>query len=218
MNMIESKIVLERLGEMFPQPKCELEFRDNFELIVAVILSAQCTDKRVNIVTKKLFSRFPTVFALSEASVEEVEEIVKPCGLFRSKAKNLVSMSKDVVEKFGGVVPNEFDLLIKLAGVGRKTANVVLGVGFGQNTIAVDTHVFRVSNRLGIVKAKDVLECERQLQKKFAPNDWTNLHYMLVLFGRYQCTARSPKCQTCPFWNECKCRRKYVSGQSENKD
>lgn len=217
-NMIKSEFVLEKLWEMFPNPKCELKFEDNYELIVAVILSAQCTDKRVNIVTKKLFNKFPTVFALAGANVSEVEEIIKPCGLFHAKAKNIVSMSKDVVEKFGGVVPNNFDKLITLAGVGRKTANVVLGVGFGGNTIAVDTHVFRVSNRLGIVNAKDVLECERQLQKKFAPKDWTNLHYMLVLFGRYQCTARQPKCDSCPFWGECKYRRKYVSGQSENKD
>ena len=216
--MIDSKFVLAKLEKMYPNPHCELNFENNYQLIVAVILSAQCTDKRVNQVTGALFEKYPTIKSLSEANVHEVEDIIKSCGLYQAKAKNLIAMSKKVVEEYKGEIPSEFDDLVTLDGVGRKTANVVLGVGFGKNTIAVDTHVFRVSNRLGLVRAKNVLECEKQLQKKFKPNDWTKLHYMLVLFGRYRCTAKKPQCEGCPFWDECKYRRKYVSGQSENKD
>ena len=216
--MIDSKYVLAELEKMYPNPHCELNFENNYQLIVAVILSAQCTDKRVNMVTPVLFEKYPTIETLASADVRELEGMIKTCGLYQAKAKNLILMSQKVVEKFGGKIPSEFDELVTLDGVGRKTANVVLGVGFGKNTIAVDTHVFRVSNRLGLVRAKNVLECEKQLQKKFKPNDWTNLHYMLVLFGRYRCTAKKPQCEGCPFWDECKYRRKYVSGQSEDKD
>lgn len=216
--MISSEYVLTELKRLFPNPHCELRFENNYQLVCAVILSAQCTDKRVNQVTGALFEKYPTIKSLSEANLHEVEDIIKSCGLYQAKAKNLIAMSKKVVEEYNGDIPGEFEDLITLDGVGRKTANVVLGVGFGKNTIAVDTHVFRVSNRLGLVHADNVLECERQLQKKFEPNDWTNLHYMLVLFGRYRCTARKPQCVGCPFWDECKYRRKYVSGQSENKD
>lgn len=216
--MIDSKFVLAQLSKLYPNPHCELKFENNYQLIVAVILSAQCTDKRVNMVTPALFEKYPTVFTLASADIHELEGLIKTCGLFQAKAKNLVDMSKRVVDVFGGEIPSDFEGLTSLAGVGRKTANVVLGVGFKQNTLAVDTHVFRVSNRMGLVRAKNVLECERQLQKKFDPNDWTNLHYMLVLFGRYRCTAKKPQCEACVFWDECEYRRKYVFGQSENKN
>lgn len=200
--MSDKKQILEILKNKFPAADCELHFNNNYELIVAVILSAQCTDKRVNIVTPNLFKKYPTVKDLANANEQELKNIIHSCGFYNNKSKNLIAMAKDVCQKFGGEIPSNYDDLISLSGVGRKTANVVMAVGFGKDAIAVDTHVFRVSNRLGI-KSKNPLECEKQLQKIFDQKDWSHLHYLLVLFGRYYCKAIKPVCSNCELKEFC---------------
>lgn len=200
--MSDKKQIFEILKNKFPVADCELNFNNNYELIVAVILSAQCTDKRVNIVTPNLFKKYPTVKELANANEQELKNIIHSCGFYNNKSKNLIAMAKDVCQKFGGEIPSDYDDLISLSGVGRKTANVVMAVGFGKDAIAVDTHVFRVSNRLGI-KSKNPLECEKQLQKIFDQKDWSHLHYLLVLFGRYYCKAIKPECSNCELKEFC---------------
>ena len=200
--MSDKKQIFEILKNKFPAADCELNFNNNYELIVAVILSAQCTDKRVNIVTPNLFKKYPTVKDLANANEQELKNIIHSCGFYNNKSKNLIAMAKDVCQKFGGEIPSDYDDLISLSGVGRKTANVVMAVGFGKDAIAVDTHVFRVSNRLGI-KSKNPLECEKQLQKIFDQKDWSHLHYLLVLFGRYYCKAIKPECSNCELKEFC---------------
>ena len=200
--MNKSERIINGLREMFKEPKCELKFENNFQLICAVVLSAQCTDKRVNLTTPKLFEKYPTPKDLANADICDVIEIIRPCGFFNNKSKSLITLSKALVEKYGGEVPNNYDSLVKLPGVGRKTANVVLAVAFGHDAIAVDTHVFRVSNRLGY-KSKNVLECEKLLQKNFKKSDWSELHYLLVLFGRYHCKAIKPNCENCLLKDVC---------------
>ena len=200
--MSDKKQIFEILKNKFPVADCELHFNNNYELIVAVILSAQCTDKRVNIVTPNLFKKYPTVKDLANANEQELKNIIHSCGFYNNKSKNLIAMAKDVCQKFGGEIPSDYDDLISLSGVGRKTANVVMAVGFGKDAIAVDTHVFRVSNRLGI-KSKNPLECEKQLQKIFDQKDWSHLHYLLVLFGRYYCKAIKPECSNCELKEFC---------------
>ena len=196
--------VYDKLQSLFERAECELNFSNNFELLVAVMLSAQCTDKRVNIVTKELFKQYPTAQALSQANLLELEKAIYSCGFYHNKAKNLIAMSKDLINKFDGQVPNNFEDLVSLAGVGRKTANVVLAVGFNEQTIAVDTHVFRVSNRLGIVKADNPYKCEMALQKVIDKQKWSTFHHMLVLFGRYYCKSQNPQCKDCILQNNCK--------------
>ncbi len=196
--------VYDKLQSLFERAECELNFSNNFELLVAVMLSAQCTDKRVNIVTKELFKQYPTAESLSQANLLELEKAIYSCGFYHNKAKNLIAMSKDLVKKFDGQVPDNFEDLTSLAGVGRKTANVVLAVGFNAQTIAVDTHVFRVSNRLGIVKADNPYKCEMALQKVIDKQKWSTFHHMLVLFGRYYCKSQNPQCKNCILQNNCK--------------
>ncbi len=196
--------IYSRLEEVFEDAKCELNFSNNFELLVAVMLSAQCTDKRVNIVTKDLFKIYKTPEDFANADIKALEKAIYSCGFYHNKAKNLIAMSKDLIAKYDGTVPDDFDALTSLAGVGRKTANVVLAVGFNHDAIAVDTHVFRVSNRLGIVKETNVLKCELALQKSVDKDKWSKFHHMLVLFGRYYCKAIGPKCDTCVLKDLCK--------------
>ena len=203
---------MDKIKNKFPIAKCELNFENNYQLIVAVILSAQCTDKRVNIVTPKLFEKYPTVQDLANADIEELKDIIRSCGFYNNKSKNLIAMAKDVTNKFDGEIPSNYDDLVALAGVGRKTANVVMAVGFGKDAIAVDTHVFRVSNRLGI-KSKNPLECEKQLQKIFPKENWSELHYLLVLFGRYFCKAIKPSCENCELKEFCK----FIKKNQKNK-
>lgn len=200
---MQAKEVYETLLQRFGNRGCELDFRNNFQLIVAVILSARCTDKRVNVVTQSLFEHYKTPQDLAQADVEELSKEIYSCGFYRNKAKNLVLMARDLCERFSGVVPNNYQDLVSLAGVGRKTANVVLYVGFGVPTIAVDTHVFRVSNRLALVHAKTPLECELSLQKQVDKSSWGKFHHLLVLFGRYICSSRSPACSDCEFKTKC---------------
>jgi len=199
-----TKEIYEKMLSRFGGASCELNFKNNFELIVSVVLSARCTDKRVNIITEKLFLKYPTPQELARADQIDVEKIIYSCGFFKNKAKNIILLSKDLVERFNGKVPENYDDLISLAGVGRKTANVVTFVGFSLPAIAVDTHVFRVSNRLEIAKSKTPLECEIILQKEVDKDKWGIFHHLLVLFGRYVCKSRNPLCEECEFQHLCK--------------
>ena len=202
---MNKQMIVDKLLRDYPAPKCELNYFSNFSLLVAVILSAQCTDKRVNIVTPVLFQKFKDVFELSKADIKEVEEIIKPCGFYHNKAKNIVECAKQIVEKHNGEVPNTREELERLSGVGRKTANVILSLAFNEPAIAVDTHVFRVSQRLGLsVNPKNEYDCEKQLMSVIKKKDWIRMHYILVLFGRYRCKAINTTCSDCPFIKECK--------------
>lgn len=210
--MKNTKDIYNILYNKFGEAKCELDFSNNYELIVAVILSARCTDKRVNIITKDLFKKYPTIKDLAQAKIEELEKMIYSCGFYKNKAKNLIAMANDVVNNFNGVVPSEFEQLTSLAGVGRKTANVVMAVGFSKQAIAVDTHVFRVSNRLGIVKAKNPLDCELSLQKVVDKDKWAQFHHFLVLFGRYVCKSQNPNCKNCELRDYCE----YIKNNIKN--
>ncbi len=192
----ELEEIKKRFLNRYKGSKTELNYKNEYELLVAIILSAQCTDKRVNMVTPKLFEKYPNIQALACANIEDVKEIIKSCNFFNNKAKNLVSMAKEVKEKYNSIIPKEHEKLIKLPGVGNKTANVFLIELNGENRMAVDTHVFRVSHRLGITDAKTVEETEKDLIKAFK-TDLNELHQAFVLFGRYICTAKNPKCDKC---------------------
>ena len=174
----------------------ELNYKNDYELLIDIILSAQCTDKRVNIITPALFKKYPDIESLANANLEDVKEIIKSCSFFNNKAKNIINMAKTVKEKYNGKIPREHKELIKLAGVGNKTANVFLIELNGENRMAVDTHVFRVSHRLGITNAKNVTDTEKDLIQAFK-TDLNELHQAFVLFGRYICTAKNPKCEKC---------------------
>ena len=195
--MDKNDFVVNNLREIIQDPRSELEYSSEFQLLIAVMLSAQCTDKRVNMVTKDLFKRWGTPEKLANAKLEDVEIVVKPCGFYHNKSKNIIACSKELVEEYNGVVPNELDKLQSLSGVGRKTANVVLAVAFNKPAIAVDTHVYRVSKRLGLSNGKDVMQVEEDLMRQFPEKDWAELHHLILLFGRYYCTARNPKCANC---------------------
>ncbi len=191
------------LVKKFPNASCELKFRNLYELFVSVILSAQCTDKRVNMVTKNLFEKYPDFESISKINLEELEKYIMPCGLYHNKAKNIINASKIIVEKYKGIIPEDFDRLIKLPGVGRKTANVIISAGFGKDAIAVDTHVHRVANRLNLSKEKNPEKVEKDLQKIIDKKFWTNFHYLFVLFGRYICKAKKPLCNNCLLKEKC---------------
>lgn len=197
------KEITTQLDEIYPSPKCELNYNSSYELLVAVILSAQCTDKRVNEVTKILFKEYNSPQKMLTLTQEELERKIHSCGFYHNKAKHILQMSKDVQERFKGEVPSDFYDLQSLAGVGRKTANVVIGEFFKGQAIAVDTHVLRVTNRLGLVKTKKPYECEIALNNLFEKEIWSKLHLQLVLFGRYICKSKKPQCKTCPFFNIC---------------
>ncbi|MBP3619779.1 MAG: endonuclease III [Clostridia bacterium] len=198
------KKILSKFDTMFKNPTCELHYKTPFQLLVAVILSAQCTDKRVNLVTDELFKTHnkPEDFVL--IPLDELEEKIHSCGFYRNKAKAIKSTSLDIVERFDGKVPSNFDDLTSLAGVGRKTANVIIAEAFKGDALAVDTHVLRVSNRLGLVDTKDPNKCEDKLKKIFPKKSWSKLHYQMVLFGRYHCKAIKPQCKECLFADICK--------------
>ena len=186
----KAEIVKAYLDTLYPDPKCELNFNSNFQLLVAVVLSAQCTDKRVNEVTPVLFEKYPNPRALANAKQEDVEKIIYSCGFYTQKAKSIIEASKDITTKFNGQVPDNLQDLTSLRGVGRKTANVVLSVAFKKPAIAVDTHVFRMAKRFGLSNGKTVWEVEKDLMKLFKQEDWAKLHYQLVLYGRYKSKAR----------------------------
>ena len=201
--------IINYMDELFPNPKCELEYNKDYELLIAVMLSAQTTDKRVNMVTKVLFNKYDTLEKLSNASVNDIIEIIKPIGTFNKKALNVISIAKSLLKDKDGIVPNDRDYLESLDGVGRKTTNVVLSNLYNIPCIAVDTHVSRVSIRLGIAKkSDDVLLIEKKLTKQFPQDKLCRLHHQLVLFGRYYCKARNPLCETCKLKDICKEKKK----------
>lgn len=191
------------LSNLSENPKCELEYNSIYELLVAVILSAQCTDKRVNEVTRELFKNYNTPQKMLTLSHEELEQKIYSCGFYKNKAKSILSASYDIVEIYGGNMPNNFEKLTKIHGVGRKTANVVLSEGFKQDALAVDTHVYRVSHRLGLSFGKTPENVERDLKSLFDKGLWSKLHILMVLFGRYYCKSQNPKCENCELKNCC---------------
>ena len=199
-----TKIILEELNRLYPDAKCELNHETPFQLLVATILSAQTTDKKVNEVTESLFRDYPDVDAFLTLSIDELEARIKQIGLYRSKAKNILMMCNQLKGKFNGEVPKTMEEITSLAGAGRKTANVVLSNAFGVPSIAVDTHVFRVSNRLGLADSDNVLEVEKQLQAELPKKEWSLTHHLLIFHGRRCCIARNPKCNECPLTNRCK--------------
>ncbi len=190
--------ILERLRAAFPDPRCALDHENAYQLVAATILSAQCTDERVNMVTPVLFERYPTPHDLAEAATEDVEEIIRSTGFFRNKTKSLIGMASRVVEDFGGEVPRTMEELLTLPGVARKTANVVLGNAFGKNVgVVVDTHVGRLTRLMGLTRQTDPVKVEKDLMKLFPRGEWTNLSHRLILHGRAICIARRPQCAAC---------------------
>jgi len=199
------RFVLNTMAEMYPDAWCELKHENPFELVIAVVLSAQCTDQLVNKVTDSLFKKYKTPEDYLAVPLEELEQDIKSIGLYRNKAKNIQKLSKRIIEEFNGKVPETREELESLAGVGRKTANVVMSVAFGKPAIAVDTHVERVSKRLGVARWKDSpLEVERTLMKKVPKEEWSDTHHRMIFFGRYHCKAKNPQCDTCPLLDLCR--------------
>lgn len=195
---------IEILKEVYPEAVCSLTASNPFELLVAVRLSAQCTDARVNLVTPALFEKYKTLDDYCNAKIEDVEEIIRPCGFFKTKAKSIVEMAQQVKSDFNGVVPDTIEDLITLSGVGRKTANLIVGDVYGKESIVVDTHFIRISNRLGLTKEKDPKKIEFEMKKIIDKNEGSDFCHRIVLFGRDTCSARKPKCDICPLKEICK--------------
>lgn len=207
--MKKEEHILEVLEQMFPDAHVELNHENTFELLIAVVLSAQTTDVGVNKITPALFKAYPTPYEMMHANLEDIENKIKTIGLYRNKAKNIILLSKQLVEKHQGVVPGEREDLESLPGVGRKTANVVLSNAFGIPALAVDTHVARVSIRLGLAKKDDsVFEIEKKLMQKLPREKWQKAHHQFIFFGRYHCLAKNPKCNNCPLFDVCKYENK----------
>ncbi len=199
----EIKEVLNILKEHYGNKTTALKFRSPFQLLVSTMLAAQSTDKQVNKITQTLYRDYPDAVAFARLSPEELEEKIKSVGLYRNKARNIVAAAQMILEKFGGKVPRSREDLVKLPGVGRKTANVVLSVGFNHDAIAVDTHVFRVSNRIGLADAPNVEKTEQQLMKNIPKKDWSDAHHWLIWHGRKICKAQNPTCEICPVKDYC---------------
>jgi endonuclease-3 len=196
--------IYRRLSAAYPDAHCALDFTNPLQLLIATILSAQCTDKRVNMVTPSLFARYPTAAALADADPTDVEELIKSTGFFRSKAKSLIGMAQAVVSRHAGGIPDAMDSLVELPGVGRKTANVILGNAFEKNEgIVVDTHVTRVSNRLALTRNSDPVKIEQDLIPLFPRSQWTMLSHLFIEHGRQICAARTPKCEQCVLSDIC---------------
>ena len=194
---------IEILGEVYKDVKPALIFKNPFELLIAVILSAQCTDKRVNVTTARLFAKAPTPEAIIDMGIEALENEIRDCGLFHNKAKNIMATCRTLVEEFSGEVPSDYDTLLKLPGVGRKTANVVTSIAFNRPAIAVDTHVFRVANRLKLAVGDTPLQVEQGLMKAIPKDKWSAAHHWLIWHGRKLCRARNPLCGECPLNEIC---------------
>lgn len=196
--------IADELFRLYPQPECALTHEDAFQLAVATILSAQCTDERVNMVTPVLFKKYPTAKKMTLASQEDIEEIIKSTGFFRNKAKNILGFARAIVGDYGGVVPNELDELVKLPGIGRKTANVVLGTAYGiASGVVVDTHVTRLSNRMGLTESEDAVKIERDLMQLLPQERWINFSHAMIWHGRRVCNARKPNCAECTLAKIC---------------
>ncbi|MEH7198267.1 endonuclease III [Priestia megaterium] len=210
---------LDAMTEMFPDAHCELNHRNPFDLVIAVALSAQCTDALVNRVTTDLFKKYQTPEDYLAVSLEELQQDIRSIGLYRNKAKNIQKLCRMLIDEYGGEVPRDRDELTNLPGVGRKTANVVVSVAFGVPSIAVDTHVERVSKRLGICRWKDsVLEVEKTLMRKIPKDEWSVTHHRLIFFGRYHCKAQSPQCHVCPLLDLCREGKKRMKGKEKKTD
>ncbi|MDQ0160699.1 endonuclease III [Alkalibacillus salilacus] len=208
------RYVLDTLQDMYPDADCELDHENELELLIAVVLSAQATDALVNKVTPDLFAKYKTPEDYINVSLEELQHDIKRIGLYRNKAKNIRKLCADLIEKHDGEVPNNYESLINLAGVGRKTANVVMSVAFGMPAIAVDTHVERVSKRLGLCRWKDsVLEVEKTLMRKIPEEEWSATHHRMIFFGRYHCQAKTPHCPECPLLSVCREGQKRMKKQ-----
>ncbi|MFU8792646.1 MAG: endonuclease III [Acholeplasmataceae bacterium] len=204
-------IILNTLDRMYPNANVELHHKNHFELLVAVVLSAQTTDISVNKVTPQLFKHYPTPYAMAHADLKHLESLIQTIGLYRNKAKNIQALAHDLISLYDGNVPEERANLEALPGVGRKTANVVLSNAFGIPALAVDTHVARVSKRLGLAKTTDdVLLIEQKLMRKIPKEKWQQVHHQLIFFGRYHCLAKKPKCHTCPLFEMCQFKDKHI--------
>lgn len=210
MNKEKTQRVLDYFDELFPDASCELVHSNTFELVVAVMLSAQTTDKKVNQVTEHLFKKYPTVESYAHASIEDLEKEIKTIGLYRNKARNLHKLANMILNEYNGEVPQSRKELESLPGVGRKTTNVVLSVGFDVPAFAVDTHVERISKRLGFAKANDdVLTVEKKVCRSISRDRWNKSHHQFIFFGRYFCKAQNPNCQECQLYDMCKDKIKY---------
>lgn len=211
MERMKIEEILDHLQQLFPDAHCELNHRNAYELSVAVILSAQTTDVSVNKVTPALFKQFPTPEKLASASLKEVEACISSLGLYRNKARMIVGFAKGLMERFNGVVPERIEELVTLDGIGRKCANVILGECYGIPSLAVDTHVARISKRLGLCYQKDdVYTIEKKLKRKIPKDRWIKTHHQMIFFGRYRCQARTPKCMGCPFVAICHEKQKHL--------
>ncbi|NOU99138.1 endonuclease III [Paenibacillus planticolens] len=210
--------ILDTIGELFPDAHCELRHSNPFELTIAVLLSAQCTDETVNKVTLDLFQKYKRPEDYLAVPLEELEQDIRRIGLFRNKASNIQKLCQLLLDKFDGEIPEKHEHLVELPGVGRKTANVVVSNAFGVPAIAVDTHVERVSKRLGLAGPDDsVLEVEKKLMKKVPRDEWTQTHHRLIFFGRYHCKAQNPQCQICPLLDNCREGKKRMKPSSTRK-
>lgn len=211
MNALATKTraaeIVDRLEKVYPEAQCSLVYEKPYELLISVRLSAQCTDARVNIVTKELFKRFPTLESFAEADISEVEKIVMPCGLFRTKAKSIVELSKKLIDDFGGRVPDTMEGLLSLPGVGRKTANLILGDVYKQPAVVTDTHCIRICGRLGLSEGDDPAKVEKQLREVLPMERASDFCHRLVNFGRDTCSARKPKCEGCPLTDLCEYKK-----------
>lgn len=196
--------IIENLKSTYPEATCSLDFKTPFELGIAVMLSAQCTDERVNKITPLLFAKYKKPEDYINTSIEEIEKIIKPCGFYKNKAKNVLGYAKMIVEKYNGKMPETMEELVKLPGIGRKSANVIMLEAFHDaQGIAVDTHARRISNKIGFSKQNDPEKIEQDLLKQFSKEDWVDVNHLFVWHGRYTCTARSPKCEKCPITKYC---------------
>ncbi|WP_405152988.1 endonuclease III [Paenibacillus sp. FSL K6-0108] len=219
MNAATVRHILDTMEAMFPDAHCELNHSNAFELTVAVLLSAQCTDETVNKVTADLFKKYTSPADYLSVPLEELEQDIRRIGLYRNKAKHIQNMCRILIEQYGGDVPQEHDQLVTLPGVGRKTANVVVSNAFGVPAIAVDTHVERVSKRLGLAGWDDsVLEVEKKLMKRVPRDEWTLTHHRIIFFGRYHCKAQNPGCHVCPLLDRCREGKKRMKTSQIRKD
>ncbi|WP_042355298.1 endonuclease III [Bacillus rubiinfantis] len=215
LNNTQIRECLDKIADMFPDAHCELNHSNPFELVIAVSLSAQCTDALVNKVTAQLFKKYKTPEDYLQVSLEELQNDIRSIGLYRNKAKNIQKLCTMLLEQYDGKLPMDRDELTKLPGVGRKTANVVVSVAFNIPAIAVDTHVERVSKRLGICRWKDsVLEVEKTLMRKIPQSEWSVSHHRLIFFGRYHCKAQNPQCPSCPLLEYCREGKKRMKGKA----
>lgn len=199
----KAKELIERLAQLYPDAKCSLDFENELQLVAATCLSAQCTDERVNIVTKDLFAKYKTAEDYRDADVSEVEEIIRSCGFYKNKAKNLIGLGRVLCEKFNGIVPNSMEKLLELPGVGRKTANLVLGIVYNDQGIVADTHCIRLANRFGLTKSNDPLVVERELSALIPKDERLMFCHRLIYHGRAVCNARKPDCQRCTLREYC---------------